>query len=338
MRCKSSTEPNSTTILPLRLPRLTVTRVSNALESCSATSWRPGIWIASGRHRLTRLAPIGECDRLFGGPHRQSLGDDPRGKRLLRLRSGLQRQQRSGVPGRQHAGRDPALDRDRQAQQPDHVGDQRARPTDPGGEFFVGDIELVEQLLVGRRLFQRVQLRSVDVFQEGVTQQIVVGRFSHDRGDSGQACRLGRAPAPLPHDELIARSARRVECADHDRLHEAELADRVHEFGERFVVEHLTRLARVRLDQSRINFAVHRADVGRGAGGCGSAEHHVGGCSTESRPVRCWVLATLGRPGGDQRSQASPEAAFSTRRLAHRRSPSSAAGRPRSASSRPASR
>ena len=28
IRCKSSTEPNSTTILPLRLPRLTVTRVS----------------------------------------------------------------------------------------------------------------------------------------------------------------------------------------------------------------------------------------------------------------------------------------------------------------------
>ena len=49
MRCNSSTEPNSITILPLRLPTLTVTRVSKAPDNCSATSCRPGIWIGLRR-------------------------------------------------------------------------------------------------------------------------------------------------------------------------------------------------------------------------------------------------------------------------------------------------
>ncbi len=117
----------------------------------------------------------------------------------------LEREQRAGVPRRQHAGGHPPLHRDRQPQQPDHVGDERTRPADPGREFIVGDAELVEQLLIGGRLFQRVQLDAVDVLQQGVAQHAVVGGLPHDRGDGGQAGLLGRAPAPLPHDELVAR-------------------------------------------------------------------------------------------------------------------------------------
>ena len=69
------------------------------------------------------------------------------------------------MPGREHPGGDSALHRDRQFQQADHVGDQWPRPADAGGEFVVGDVELIEQLLVGGRFFQRIQLRAVDVLQ-----------------------------------------------------------------------------------------------------------------------------------------------------------------------------
>jgi hypothetical protein len=48
--------------------------------------------------------------------------------------------------------------------------------------------------------------------------------------------------------------------AHHDRLHQAELADGVHKLGECLLVERLARLARIRIDLRRFDFAVHGTD------------------------------------------------------------------------------
>ena len=85
----------------------------------------------------------------------------------------------------------------------------------------------------------------------------------------------------------------------------------MHELGKGLFVEHLPRLARVGLDEARIDLAIHRADIGRGAGGRGSAEHHVGGRRAQSRAARRRVLAGIRRPGRNQGSQASAETTFS---------------------------
>ena len=63
------------------------------------------------------------------------------------------------------------------------VGDQRAGPADASGEFIMGDTELVEQLLIGRGLFQGVQLHPVDVLEQSIAQQVVFTGLAHDRGD-----------------------------------------------------------------------------------------------------------------------------------------------------------
>ena len=76
-------------------------------------------------------------------------------------------------------------------------------PADARGQFVVGDAELVEQLLVGRRLFERVELGAVDVLQQGVAQHAVVGGLADDRGDGRQPGLLRGPPPPLPHDELV---------------------------------------------------------------------------------------------------------------------------------------
>ena len=229
---------------------------------------------------------------------------------------------------------------DRQAQQPDHVGDQRTGPADPGREFVVGDVELVEQLLIGRRLFQRVQLRAVDVLQQRVAQQVVVGGLAHDRRDGGQAGLSGpRASAAPPSPVGSAdRSASAPQRADHDRLHQAELADRVHEFGERLLVEHLPRLPRVRLDV--------RPDRSRGrprrcrsaAPPAWAADHHVGGRGAHPRPAQARVRARprparweSARPGRGRGRPSSRDGCVMV-------VPFTDAGRPRSASSRLASR
>src|SRR5437899_196124 len=112
------------------------------------TRWaRPG-WAA--------VVP-GERDQLLDRPHRQPLGDDPRGQLLLRGRV-IDRKQGTGVPGCEYASGDPALDRDGQVEQPDRVRDLGAAAADALRELLVRRAELVEQLTIGGGLLERVEL------------------------------------------------------------------------------------------------------------------------------------------------------------------------------------
>ena len=183
--------------------------------------------------------------------------------------------------------------------------------SDAGREFIVGDAELVEQLLIGGRLFQRVQLGSVNVLEQGVPKHALVGGLADDRGDGREAGLLGGAPAALPHDELIPTGGLAGHCTDHDRLHEAELADGVHELGERLLVEDLARLPRVRIDRRRVDLAVDRADV---VGVRLTADDDVG-CRVTHPPQR--RLVAVGRAGGDERRQTAAETAALAFRLGH---------------------
>jgi hypothetical protein len=161
----------------------------------------------------------------------------------------LEPEQGPGVPGGQHAGRHPPLHQRRQLEQPDGVGDLRPGAADPGGELVVGAAEVVQQLLVGRTLLERVELAAVQVLQQRVAQQVVVGGVPHDRRDRAEAGLLGGPPAPLAHDELVAGLAVAGQRPDHDRLQDADLADGVHQLGQRLLLEVLARLPRVRPDR-----------------------------------------------------------------------------------------
>ncbi|COW25669.1 Uncharacterised protein [Mycobacterium tuberculosis] len=46
----------------------------------------------------------------------------------------------------------------------------------------------------------------MNIFQEGVAQQIIVAGLTHDGRDGGQARLLGSPPAPLPHHYLVAHA------------------------------------------------------------------------------------------------------------------------------------
>ena len=71
-------------------------------------------------------------------------------------------------------------------------------------EFLVGHAELLEQLLVGRRLLERVELRAVHVLQQRIAQHGVVGGVSHDRRDACQPRGDGRPQPALAHHQLVA--------------------------------------------------------------------------------------------------------------------------------------
>ena len=145
------------------------------------------------------------------------------------------------------------------------------------GEFRLRHVELLEELLVRRGLFERVELHPVDVLQEGVAKHGRVGGLSDDRGNGVESGKLAGPPATLAHDDLelgllglrilgprfLERLRPHIiaDGADDDRLHESELADRMREFPQGIFVEDLTRLTRVRNDERDGDLTVRRADV-----------------------------------------------------------------------------
>src|SRR5690606_25046188 len=107
----------------------------------------------------------------------------------------------------------------REPQQSQRVGDLGAGASDPLTELVLGAAEVLQQLLVGVRLLQGIELGAVEVLQQRIAQEIVIAGFTDDRGDRLEAGTARRAPATLTHDELegLAVIGDR-DRADHDGL------------------------------------------------------------------------------------------------------------------------
>ncbi len=261
---------------------------------------------------------LAQRDDLLDGPHGQPLGDDAGGEPVLRIGI-LQRQQRPGVAGREHAGCHPSLHGRRQPQQSDHVGDVGAGAPELPGEFLVGGAEVAQELLVGGRFLQRVELLAVQVLQQGVAQHGVVGGVSYDGGDLAEARELGRPPAPFAHDQLVASGH---DLADDDGLEQADLTQARGQLLQGVLVEVRPRLAGVRR---------HRVDRDLPEGGA------VDGRRPDLQPetvidARADPAGAL-RPGRDQCSQAASQPT-----PARGHTPTPFGSKPRSASSRAAAR
>ena len=174
------------------------------------------------------------------------------GQALLRV-GVVQAEQGPGVAGAEHARGDTLLDGRREVQQPEGVADVRARPAYFARELLVGGTEIVEKLLVGCGLLQRVELLAVHVLDQGVPEQVVVLRLLDDGADLGQPGTLSGAPPPFAHDELVPAGPGRT---NHHRLQEADLPDGFREFVECLLVEHPPRLPGVRCDGRDCDFPV----------------------------------------------------------------------------------
>ena len=106
-----------------------------------------GVGVGDRRRRRRATA---SSDRA----HRPALGDRLAGELLLQRAVG-RAEQRPGVAGRQLAVGEQVLDRRRQAEQAQRVGDRRAALADRWATLLVGQVEVLDQLLEGRRLLER---------------------------------------------------------------------------------------------------------------------------------------------------------------------------------------
>jgi hypothetical protein len=143
----------------------------------------------------------------------------------------------------------------------------RARTAYLARQFLVGGTEIIKKLLVGRGLFERIELLTVQVLDQGVPEEFVVLSLLDDGADLGQPGPLASPPSTLTHDELVPAGPDRTD--DH-RLQQADLPDRLRELVERLFVEGPPRLPGIRRDRGDLDLLVVSAeDLNRRVRGLG---------------------------------------------------------------------
>src|SRR5204863_6666927 len=116
-------------------------------------------------------------------------------------------EQRPSVAHRELALLEQLLDRRRQLQQSQCVRDRGPTPADAGGNVVVGETEVFDELLVGRRLLQGVEAVAVQVLDQRLLERRGVTGLADQRGNGLQADPARRPPPALPRDELILFAA-----------------------------------------------------------------------------------------------------------------------------------
>ena len=101
--------------------------------------------------------------------------------------------------------------------------------------LLLGEAEVLDELLVGGGLLERVEVLAVEVLDQRLLERRRRRRRSRTMaGMAVEAGPLGRPPPPLPGDQLVGAVAGRP---DQDRLQHAELADRGGQRRQRLLVE-----------------------------------------------------------------------------------------------------
>ena len=122
------------------------------------------------------------------------------------LLDSLQPEQRPGVSLGDCAVEQRVLDGAGRLEQPQLVGDRYAALAHASPHLILGQAELVNQLGVGRRLLQGIQVRPLNIFHQRQLQDLARSRILDQDRNRGQARQPRRAPATLPGDELVASS------------------------------------------------------------------------------------------------------------------------------------
>ena len=127
------------------------------------------------------------------------------------------------------------LDLVAQREQPHRVGHGGATAAHAFGDLVLCNAKLAAQALVRDRLFDGVQIFTLQVLHERQLQQLAVRRFLHDHGHSRQTSAPGSPQAAFAGDELI--DAFRVARTDEERLEHAMLLHALDQPVKSFFVE-----------------------------------------------------------------------------------------------------
>ena len=174
----------------------------------------------------------------------------------------MQGQQRTGMTHFQTALVKHFLNRLRQAQQAQAVGNGAAAFTDGFCDGFVGQAEFVGEAFQTLRLFNRIEVFTLQVFNQTHGQRGFVADGFDDDGNFGQTGQLGSAPTTFAGNQFILRQ---TTFAYDNRLDNALRFNGVGQFLQGFVIHLHTRLIAAGLNigdgnrcQAVATAAVHR--------------------------------------------------------------------------------
>ena len=130
-------------------------------------------------------------------------------------------------------------------QKPQRIGDVTSAFADDLGDLFLAVAEFIDQRTIAVRLFERIEIGTLHILDDGKLQRFGVGRLNDDDGNLVQPGALRRAPAPFASDDLehVGRAAQR---SHHDWLNDAAFAQRSGEFVELGCGECTPRITRIR--------------------------------------------------------------------------------------------
>ena len=107
------------------------------------------------------------------------------------------------MPFRQFPLLHQVLDLIRQLEQPEQIRDRRAITTNQSGDLRLGQLELLAETLISRRLVDGGQIVPLKIFDQRQRQQSWVVNLPDNGGNLGPAQALNRPPTALSRDELV---------------------------------------------------------------------------------------------------------------------------------------
>ena len=157
-----------------------------------------------------------------------------------------------GMTGRELPVAQKPLHRRWQLEKAERVRHRGAALADPVGDGVVGEVEVLDELLVAGGFVERVQSLPVDVLDERLFQARLVVSDLDECGDRDHPGTAGRPPAPLAGDQFVIVV---TDFSDEHRLQDPDGTDRVDERGECRFVEGRAGLQLVRPDLRQRNFS-----------------------------------------------------------------------------------
>jgi predicted metal-dependent hydrolase/predicted DCC family thiol-disulfide oxidoreductase YuxK len=199
------------------------------------------------------------CDQTFGLPHVQAFLDDALGGEFL-IFFVRQPKNHFRVTDRKPTFAHKVLDRLWQFNQSERIRYSGAAFTDLERDFFLRELKLFRELRVTVCFFNRVEIFTLQIFDECEFQNRAVVGLARDDGNFRQIQKLRRAPAAFTCDQF----KKTIALAHDERLHDALLTDGIGQFAQRFLGELFARLERGRTDFIQRHAQHALAIVGRG--------------------------------------------------------------------------
>src|SRR5260370_238611 len=93
--------------------------------------------------------------------------------------------------------------------------------------LFLRQMKFIRQTFVGPRLFDRIEVLALNIFDQRYLECRLVANLTDDRGNAAQAGSLRRAPSTFAGEKLISRS----DAPQYQRLDDSTPLDGLSEFG-----------------------------------------------------------------------------------------------------------